>query len=93
MIPSLLCKMIINADIRVITPRPPIWIITRITICPKRLQVEKVGSVTRPVTQVAVVAVNNASVYGMGIWSAELIGSANSRLPSMITLRKLRMII
>ena len=43
--------------------QPPIWIKMSTTICPNKLQVVIVGNVTRPVTQVAVVAVNNASMY------------------------------
>ena len=46
----------------VMTPRPPNWIKNRITICPQTLQVEYVGTVTRPVTQMDVVAVNKASI-------------------------------
>ena len=57
------------------------------------LQVEKVGSVTRPVTQVAVVAVKRASRYGTATPSAELTGRASRRLPSRIMPRKLSMMI
>ena len=77
----------------VMTPRPPIWIKTRITTWPKVLQVDTVVTVTRPVTQVAVVAVNRASRYGTGLPSAALMGRASRRLPIKIIPRKLSMII
>jgi hypothetical protein len=57
------------------------------------LQLETVGTVTSPVTQVAVVDVNSASRYGTAFPSAELMGSARSRLPTKITARKLSIII
>ena len=64
-----------------------------ITAWPKTLHVVTVGSVTSPVTQVAVVAVNSASKYGTASPLAELIGSTSSRLPTKITIRKLSIII
>ena len=39
------------------------------------------GKVTRPVTQVAVVAVNKASIKGIALPFAELIGSVKRILP------------
>jgi len=77
----------------VITPSPPTCIRIRITICPKTLHVENVGSVTSPVTQVDVVAVNRASIYGTAFPLVELIGSAKRKLPINITRRKLNSII
>ena len=59
------------------------------TICPNTLQVETVGSVTSPVTQVDVVAVKRASRYDTGSPVAELIGNASSALPTRIVPRKL----
>ena len=59
------------------------------TACPKTLQVENVGKVTSPVTQVDVVAVNNASIYGTDLPLEELIGNTKSKLPSSIVIRKL----
>ena len=59
----------------------------------KKLQVDTVGSVTRPVTQVAVVAVNNASRYGTASPVAELMGSAKRQLPSKIAITKLNKMI
>ena len=50
---------------------------------------ETVGSVTSPVTQVDVVAVNSASRYGTASPVAELIGNANNALPKRIVTRKL----
>ena len=63
------------------------------TACPKTLQVVTVGKVTSPVTHVAVVAVNNASIYEIDSPVAELIGSARSTLPTRIAKRKLSKII
>jgi len=77
----------------VITPSPPVCISINITICPKTLHVEKVGSVTSPVTQVEVVAINSASIYGTAVPSVELMGSAKRILPINITKRKLNNII
>jgi len=59
------------------------------TTCPNTLQVETVGRVTSPVTQVEVVAVKSASRYGTALPLAELIGNANSTLPKRIVTRKL----
>ena len=53
------------------------------------LQVDTVGSVTSPVTQVEVVAMKSASRYGTASPVAELIGNANSALPTRIVTRKL----
>ena len=53
------------------------------------LHVDTVGSVTSPVTQVEVVAVKSASRYGTASPVAELIGNANSTLPTRIVTRKL----
>ena len=57
------------------------------------LQVVTVGSVTNPVTQVAVVAVNKASTYGIDCPLAELIGKAKRTLPTRIADKKLSKII
>ena len=57
------------------------------------LHVEAVGTVTRPVTQVDVVAVNKASIYGTDIPLAELIGKDSRTLPSKIVAKKLISII
>ena len=74
------------------TPSPPIWMRNRMTTCPNILHAVAVGNVTRPVTQVAVVAVNNASMYDTATPSRALIGSANNTLPQRIVIRKLIMI-
>jgi hypothetical protein len=52
-----------------------------------------VGRVTRPVTQVDVVAVNSASMNDTDTPSAQLIGRAKSRLPRSIVIMKLIRII
>jgi hypothetical protein len=80
-------------DIIVITPRPPICISTKITICPKTLHDEKVGVTTKPVTHVDVVAVNSASKKGVVSPLAELIGNDNNIAPISIAIRKLNKII
>ena len=53
------------------------------------LHVDTVGSVTSPVTHVEVVAVKSASRYGTASPVAELIGNANSALPTRMVERKL----
>ena len=63
------------------------------TICPKTLHVDTVGSVTSPVTQVEVVAVKSASRYGTAFPLEELMGNAKSMLPIRIVTRKLSNII
>ena len=83
----------INPDIMAIKPRPPICINTKITACPKVLQVETVGSVTSPVTHVDVVAVKSASKYGTLCPVAELIGNTKRILPIKITPKKLNKMI
>ena len=77
----------------VMIPSPPICISTKITICPKTLQVVAVGSVTRPVTQVAVVAVNRASMYETLSPFLALIGSDNNALPTNMAIKKLSIMI
>ena len=73
----------------VMIPRPPTCIKSNMTICPNTLHVDTVGSVTKPVTQVEVVAVNSASRYGTASPLAELIGNAKSPLPTRMVARKL----
>lgn len=46
----------------VMTPNPPNWIRTRIMICPNLDQYIAVVTVVRPVTHIADVAVNSASI-------------------------------
>lgn len=57
------------------------------------LHVDTVGSVTSPVTQAEVVAVNNASKYGTASPFAELMGNAKRALPIRMDTRKLSNII
>ena len=87
--PIFLLRRSISPDIMVMIPRPPICIRSNITICPNTLQVDTVGSVTSPVTQVEVVAVKSASRYGTASPLAELIGNAKSPLPMRMVTRKL----
>ena len=51
------------------------------------------GTVTRPVTQVAVVAVKSASIYGIELPSAQLTGNAKRILPIIMVSKKLNIII
>ena len=48
-----------------------------------------VGKVTSPVTQVAVVEVNNASIYGTEAPVFVLIGNDNNKLPIKMATKKL----
>ena len=64
----------------------------RITICPKRLQCDAVGTTTSPVTQVLVVAVNNASIKEVGAPLFVLIGSDSRVAPTSIAAKKLSII-
>ena len=59
--PIFLCRSMENATPIEMKPMPPIWISTRITSCPMILQCLKVSNTTRPVTQVALVAVKSES--------------------------------
>ena len=63
------------------------------TICPNKLQVETVGSVTSPVTHTDVVAVKSASIKGTLFPVAELMGSDKRTLPIKITIKKLSNIV
>ena len=87
--PIFLFKRSISPDIMVMIPSPPACIKSNITICPNTLQVDTVGRVTSPVTQVEVVAVKSASRYGTASPLAELIGNAKNTLPTRIVARKL----
>ena len=60
--PILRWNPIINPNIIVIIPKPPIWIKNNIIIWPNTLHVDTVGSVTSPVTQTDVVAVKSGTV-------------------------------
>ena len=72
----------------VMKPRPPIWMSVMITIWPKVVQPVKVSRTIRPVTQVALVAVNSASSGAAGA-PLEAMGSISSPAPIRITRKKL----
>ena len=91
--PILRRKLSIMAVMKVTTPKPPIWISSRMTICPNTLQVETVGTVTRPVTQTEVVAVNRASTKETDAPLTVLKGSMRSSVPMTIAARKANMIV
>ena len=55
------------------------------TACPNSDQAENVGTVTRPVTQTAVVAVNRESMYGTAFPSAAAMGKCKSNDPKRIS--------
>ena len=76
-----------SSDVAVMTdikPRPPIWMSRRMTHLPKSDQCTAVPTVTRPVTQVALVAVNSASIKGVArpLFAAQ--GSVSSSVPVRI---------
>ena len=59
--PIFLPVKVMNIEVMVTSPRPPIWIRQIRTIFPKTVKVVCVSATIRPVTQVADVAVNRAS--------------------------------
>lgn len=61
----------------------------KIITCPNVLHVDTVGTVTRPVTHVAVVAVNNASIKLTLCPFAVLIGKQSKAVPARIANKKL----
>jgi hypothetical protein len=74
---------------KVIMPNPPHWMSTSTTHWPKRLSRLPVSTTTRPVTQVADVAVNRAST-GESRGPLTAAGSINNMVPIMIKSAKLR---
>ncbi|MNZ65510.1 hypothetical protein D3C78_837070 [compost metagenome] len=65
----------------VINPKPPTWISAIITVFPKMVNVVPVSSTTSPVTQVADVAVNNASIKLTAFPLVLEMGSISSKAP------------
>ena len=76
-----------------ITPRPPIWIRSRIMVCPAADQVRAVSFMTRPVTQTADAAVNSASENEDDVPLCEQTGSISRMAPARITPINPRMMI
>ena len=74
--------------VRVTRPRPPTWISSKTTACPKGVNCVQVSRTTRPVTQVALVAVNMASTTPSRPLRLEM-GSVSSSVPSAISSTKL----
>ena len=66
--------------VRVTKPRPPTWISSKTTACPKGVNCVQVSRTTRPVTQVALVAVNMASTTPSRPLRLEM-GSVSSSVP------------
>ena len=79
--------------VMVITPNPPICINNMITICPNTVNVVGTSIVAKPVTQTALVAVNNESIHDR--WTPCWMQRGISRRPepTSITSRKLTAII
>ena len=70
--------------LKVMNPRPPIWIRVMRINCPRKVR-SFPGSITvRPVTQTAEVAVNNASIKARGSWVLHT-GMCSSSAPSRIS--------
>ena len=75
-------------DAMVMKPRPPIWMRTMMTTCPKREKVTPVFTTVRPVTQTAEVAVNRASTKPRLSLSFVATGRVRSKAPSRTTAKK-----
>ena len=69
-------------------PRPPTWIMARMSTCPSDEKSCGVSSTMRPVTQVALVAVNRASIGDTGVSPAEAAGKVRSTVPTRISVAK-----
>src|SRR6056297_1835942 len=69
-------------------PRPPTWISASTTAWPNGLKSPPVSTTIRPVTQTALVAVNNASSTPMLAPSACDAGNASSTVPTPMAARK-----
>jgi len=68
----------------VIKPKPPIWIRIIITVFPKIVNEVPVSSTTSPVTQVAEVEVNNASINSTEFPLVLEMGNISSKAPIRI---------
>ena len=83
----------IRTEVTAMIPRPPSWIIIRITIFPKSDQWMYVSTTTRPVTHMDVVAVKIAVSRLVFSPSAVETGSIRSSVPTAIAIKKLSGII
>ena len=72
--------------------RPPIWINSMITTCPKVEKSVGVSSVARPVTHTALVAVNSASIGEIERPSPAEIGKLSSTVPTAMIAKKVQQI-
>ena len=88
LIPSFLRRINVNPVVKVISPKPPIWINNSITTCPKALHWDHVSNTVRPVTQVLEVAVKRASINVGEVLRCDM-GSINNKVPAMIIIKKL----
>jgi hypothetical protein len=73
---------------KVMIPNPPHWMRSRTTHWPNKLKRLPVSTTTRPVTQVAEVAVNNASIGG-SVGSAAT-GNISRAVPTIMSPAKVR---
>ena len=78
--------------VSVTRPRPPTWMRRSSTACPKNVNCVQVSRTTRPVTQVALVAVNRASTSPSRPCLLAM-GRLSSSVPAAITSRKLTQMI
>ena len=85
--------MTLKKVVKVTRPSPPICSSSMMTSCPAVDQWVPVSTVTRPVTQLAEVAVKSASRKVVCFPGAVQAGSRSSRVPSAITMAKLTAII
>ena len=72
----------------VTTPRPPTWMSSRITACPKEDQKVAVSCTTRPVTHTAETAVNRLSAKPALPGARRETGSISSSVPARISAAK-----
>ena len=86
--PTFLRRRKIRNDAADMKPRPPISISARITACPKPVHCVQVSYKTRPVTQVADVAVNNAGRRPQLVPLLDAMGSISAAVPSKIITAK-----
>jgi hypothetical protein len=73
-----------SSVVLVMNPKPPSWIRTRITACPKGLQCVAVSTGTSPVTHTADVATNSAITGDVHSRSLDDTGSMRRQVPTKI---------
>jgi len=73
--------------VKLIMPIPPVWISSRIIIFPNKLNCE-VSTVISPVTHVAEVAVNKASMKERRLFPSQAKGNSSKIVPTIISIIK-----